>query len=89
MADDLRTSRPPGTYDPAVNRAAGSMSGLTDEEARDFHRVFMSSFIAFTVIAIVAHVLVWNWRPWIPGTAGYPASASAPSAQVQHVASNR
>lgn len=86
MADDLRTSRPPGTYDPAVNRAAGgSMSGLTDEEARDFHRVFMSSFVGFTIIAIVAHILVWNWKPWIPGVAGY-AVAKAPVEQVQHVA---
>ena len=89
MADDLRTSRPPGTYDPAVNRAAGgSLSGLTDEESRDFHRVFMSSFVGFTIIAIVAHVLVWQWRPWIPGAAGYPV-AKAPVEQVQHVATNR
>jgi light-harvesting complex 1 beta chain len=31
----------------------------------------MGSFIAFTVIAIIAHVLVWNWRPWLPGVHGY------------------
>jgi light-harvesting complex 1 beta chain len=43
----------------------GSLSGLTDGEAKEFHGVFMTSFIAFTVIAIVAHVLVWNWRPWL------------------------
>ena len=43
----------------------GSLSGLTEQEAREFHGMFVSSFIAFTVIAIVAHVLVWNWRPWL------------------------
>jgi light-harvesting complex 1 beta chain len=48
-----------------------SLSGLTDAEAREFHSLFVSSFIAFTVIAIIAHVLVWSWRPWIPGAKGY------------------
>ena len=43
----------------------GSLSGLSEQEAKEFHGVFMTSFIAFTVIAIVAHVLVWNWRPWL------------------------
>lgn len=42
-----------------------SLSGLTEPEAREFHGIFMTSFIAFTVIAIVAHVLAWNWRPWL------------------------
>ena len=31
----------------------------------------MFSFIVFTLIAIVAHFLVWSWRPWIPGPNGY------------------
>ncbi len=44
---------------------------LTPEEAKEFHKVFMSSFIIFTVIAIIAHILVWMWRPWLPGVDGY------------------
>jgi light-harvesting complex 1 beta chain len=47
-----------------ANDRGGSLSGLTEQEAREFHGGFVSSFIGFTVIAIVAHVLVWNWRPW-------------------------
>jgi light-harvesting complex 1 beta chain len=43
----------------------GSLSGLSEQEARDFHGLFVTSFIGFTVIAIVAHVLVWNWRAWL------------------------
>ncbi len=43
----------------------GSLSGLTEQEAKEFHGIFVTSFIVFTVIAIVAHVLVWNWRPWL------------------------
>jgi light-harvesting complex 1 beta chain len=48
----------PGTY-------------LTPEEAKEFHKLFMTSFIVFTVIAIVAHILAWMWRPWLPGEGGY------------------
>ena len=43
----------------------GSLSGLTEQEAKEFHGIFVTSFIAFTVVAVVAHVLVWNWRPWL------------------------
>ena len=55
----------------ATSDAPGSMSGLSDGEAREFHGIFMSSFIIFTVIAVIAHVLVWLWRPWFPGVEGY------------------
>ena len=54
-----------------VNVRTGSTSGLTDSEAREFHSIFVTSFIVFTVIAIIAHVLVWQWRPWLPGPNGY------------------
>jgi light-harvesting complex 1 beta chain len=49
----------------------GSLSGLTEAEAKEFHGIFMTSFIIFTIIAIIAHFLVWQWRPWIPGPEGY------------------
>ena len=51
----------------------GSLSGMSEAEAKEFHKIFLSSFIAFTLIAIVAHILVWNWRPWLPGPNGYAA----------------
>ncbi len=57
-----------------VGRRIDSTSGLTDAEAREFHSIFITSFIAFTVIAIVAHFLVWQWRPWLPGPGGYTTS---------------
>ena len=49
----------------------GSLSGLTEQEAKEFHGIFMTSFIIFTLIAVVAHFLVWQWRPWLPGAGGY------------------
>jgi light-harvesting complex 1 beta chain len=58
-------------------RPVGSLTGLTPDAAREFHGIFLISFIAFTIIAIVAHVLVWNWRPWLPGVNGYSEIESA------------
>ena len=56
--------------------AQGSgMSGLTDDEARGFHRMFLLSFIGFTLVATVAHFALWQWRPWFPGPNGYTATA--------------
>ncbi len=48
----------PGTY-------------LTEAEAKEFHKLFITSFLAFTIVAVIAHVLVYSWRPWIPGPHGY------------------
>lgn len=52
-----------------------SLSGLTEAEAKEFHSIFMTSFIAFVVVALLAHILVWFWRPWLPGPQGYRTSA--------------
>ena len=49
----------------------GTLSGLTDSEAKEFHGIFITSFIIFTLIAVVAHFLAWQWRPWLPGAGGY------------------
>ena len=48
-----------------------SLSGLTEPEAREFHKIFIQSFIGFVAVAIIAHILVWLWRPWLPGPQGY------------------
>jgi len=51
-----------------------SVTGLTEAEAKEFHGIFITSFIVFTVIAIIAHILAWQWRPWLPGPNGYATS---------------
>ena len=57
-----------------VPNTGRSLSGLTESEAREFHSIFMTSFVIFTVIAVVAHILAWMWRPWLPGPGGYKAA---------------
>lgn len=43
----------------------GSISGLTDDEAQEFHRYWVQGFVGFTAVALAAHMLVWIWRPWL------------------------
>ena len=57
----------------------GTFSGLTEAEAKEFHSIFMTSFMIFTIVAVVAHILVWMWRPWLPGVNGYSMIDTAQS----------
>jgi light-harvesting complex 1 beta chain len=43
---------------------AKSLSGLTEEEAKEFHEQFKTTFSAFLGVAAVAHLLVLGIRPW-------------------------
>jgi light-harvesting complex 1 beta chain len=42
-----------------------NISGLTDEECQEFHAYFMQGWAGHTLIAVIAHILVWVWRPWL------------------------
>jgi light-harvesting complex 1 beta chain len=41
-----------------------SFTGLTDQQAQELHSVYMSGLVLFTVVAVVAHMAVYIWRPW-------------------------
>lgn len=41
-----------------------SLTGLSAAEAQEFHKFFMQGILAFTATSLVAHVLIWMWRPW-------------------------
>lgn len=43
---------------------AVSLSGLTGQEAKEFHAVFVASFTGFTLLALFVHILTYIWRPW-------------------------
>ncbi len=63
----------PGTY-------------LTDAEAKEFHKLFVVSMAFFTFVAIIAHFLVWSWRPWLgeamPMTSAIEAAQTAETTAV-------
>ena len=39
-------------------------SGISEQEAREFHGYFTQLMAVFIGIALVAHWLMWMWRPW-------------------------
>jgi light-harvesting complex 1 beta chain len=66
LAPDPRASPDPTPQEVPMSQhdRSGSLSGLTENEAKEFHGVFMKSFMLFTLVAVVAHILAWMWRPW-------------------------
>lgn len=46
-------------------------TGMSDDEAQEFHKYYMQGTLLFVAVAVVAHILVWAWRPWIPPEEGY------------------
>ena len=64
-----------------LNRS--TLSGMTSGEAKEFNRLFVMSFLLFTGIAIVAHILAWLWRPWGGSGATYKAAMLLDGAAVQ------
>ena len=64
-----------------------SISGLSEKEAKEFHKIFVVSFIVFTVIALIAHILAWQWRPWFPGEEGYAMIEGASAAATSFISS--
>ena len=45
--------------------SARGSTGYTEEEAREFQSGYMFGFGVFIAVAVVAHYLVWSWRPWL------------------------
>ena len=62
------------------------MSGLTQNGAKEYHKLFMTSTLGYVFVAIVAHVLVWGWRPWFPSTEGYSSAIQGTVDTVVQVA---
>ena len=45
----------------------GSRTGLLKEDSSAFAAIFIVGFAMFLVIAVLAQVLGWHWRSWLPG----------------------
>ncbi|HEU4457704.1 MAG TPA: hypothetical protein VFR90_01105 [Methylibium sp.] len=35
-----------------------------------YRGIFLTSFAVFLVVALLAQVLTWHWRTWLPGAEG-------------------
>jgi light-harvesting complex 1 beta chain len=68
-----------------INKIPDEPATLTEDEAKEFHNLFMKSFITFTVIAVIAHIMAWSWRPWLPGPNGYSSLMDGIHAVLPHI----
>ena len=59
---------------------------LTAAEAKEFHKLFVLSMGFFTFIAIVAHYLVWIWRPWFGASMPMQSASLSDAMQVAQIA---
>lgn len=66
----------PGTY-------------LTDAEAKELHRGFVVSMAFFVFVAVIAHFLVWSWRPWLGAPRGFAAIESVQQADATRAVPGR
>lgn len=63
-----------------------SWTGLTEDEAKELHDVYVSGLVLFTGVAVVAHILTYIWRPWFPGRDGYAELQDAAQAVLTYMA---
>jgi light-harvesting complex 1 beta chain len=63
----------PGTY-------------LTDAEAKEVHKLFIASTAFFVFVAVIAHFLVWAWRPWLGPSQGFAQVESVQQADAARAA---
>lgn len=42
-----------------------TLSGLTAEEAQEFHKLFKTSAIAMSLFPFLAHISMWFYNPWL------------------------
>jgi light-harvesting complex 1 beta chain len=45
--------------------ASNTPSGLNAEEAQEFHRLFVKSAIAMSLLPFLAHISMWFYNPWL------------------------
>ena len=66
-------------------RPEDTPTGISEEEAKEVHSLFMRSFLIFTGVAVVAHILAWLWRPWLPGPNGYSSLIDGVNTVLPHI----
>lgn len=51
-------------------------------DSRAYYGIFLVSFLVFLVVALVAQLLTWKWRPWLPGAEGQKSLLSGVKSSV-------
>jgi light-harvesting complex 1 beta chain len=67
MADEVVVKQEDKSVMYANDRVPDPWKGLFTNEEWLMHDIVVKSTYGFLVIAILAHTLVYLWKPWIPG----------------------
>jgi len=59
-----------------------SPSGMTEDEAQEFHGIFQQTMGGFFGAVVVAHILAWMWCPWLSDAACNATVASVASSAL-------
>lgn len=53
-----------------------------ETQSLSFNTIFAVGFVLFASIAVVAQMLGWNWRSWLPGAEGVKSLTGGVKAAV-------
>lgn len=59
-----------------------SFKSTVKNESKTYLAIFASGFAVFLAIALVAQVLGWHWRSWLPGAEGAKSLTGGVNAAV-------
>jgi light-harvesting complex 1 beta chain len=71
------------------DKSMGPGTYLTDAEAKELHRGFVVSMAFFVFVAVIAHFLVWSWRPWLGAPRAFAAIESVQLADATRAVPGR
>jgi light-harvesting complex 1 beta chain len=64
----------------STNKA--SVHSMLKQDSKTFFPIFASGFLIFLAIALVAQMLGWHWRSWLPGAEGVKSMTGGVKAAV-------
>lgn len=60
---------------------------LPKKDSKTFVGIFLASFVLFLAVALMAQILTWQWRSWLPGAEGEKTMIGGVKAAVYTVMS--
>jgi light-harvesting complex 1 beta chain len=53
-----------------LTNASIQIQEVLKADSKAFNGIFLVSFMVFLAVALVAQLLTWKWRSWLPGAEG-------------------
>lgn len=53
-----------------THAANPSLRAVLKNDSKAFVGIFLASFVVFLAVALMAQMLTWQWRSWLPGAEG-------------------